>query len=67
MEKINNITPGEILLEEFLIPLKISAYRLSKDTGMPATRVFKRPSFYKSYNMDRSFIAFNFLIILIIN
>ena len=39
MEKINNITPGEILLEEFLKPLKISAYRLSKDTGMPATRI----------------------------
>ncbi len=39
MEKLNNITPGEILLEEFLKPLKISAYRLSKDTGMPATRV----------------------------
>jgi antitoxin HigA-1 len=39
MKKINNITPGEILLEEFLKPLKISAYRLSKDTGMPATRV----------------------------
>ncbi|OFW62713.1 MAG: addiction module antidote protein, HigA family [Actinobacteria bacterium RBG_19FT_COMBO_36_27] len=39
MEKINNIIPGEILLEEFLKPLKISAYRLSKDTGMPATRV----------------------------
>ena len=39
MKKIINITPGEILLEEFLKPLKISAYRLSKDTGMPATRV----------------------------
>ena len=39
MEKINNITPGEILLEEFLKPLKITAYRLAKDTGMPATRV----------------------------
>ncbi|MCL5772296.1 MAG: addiction module antidote protein, HigA family, partial [Actinobacteria bacterium] len=26
MEKIINITPGEILLEEFLKPLKISAY-----------------------------------------
>ncbi|MCL4385283.1 MAG: HigA family addiction module antitoxin [Cyanobacteria bacterium] len=39
MEKIINITPGEILLEEFLKPLKISAYRLAKDTGMPATRV----------------------------
>jgi addiction module HigA family antidote len=39
MEKIINIAPGEILLEEFLKPLKISAYKLSKDTGMPATRV----------------------------
>lgn len=39
MEKINTITPGEILLEEFIKPLKISAYRLAKDTGMPATRV----------------------------
>ena len=39
MNKIENITPGEILLEEFLKPLNISAYRLSKDTKMPATRV----------------------------
>jgi addiction module HigA family antidote len=39
MNKITNITPGEILLEEFLKPLKITAYRLSKDTEMPATRV----------------------------
>ena len=39
MKKIDNITPGEILLEEFLKPLDISAYRLSKDTGMPATRI----------------------------
>ncbi|MBN2073447.1 MAG: HigA family addiction module antidote protein [Actinobacteria bacterium] len=39
MGKIKNITPGEILLEEFLKPLKISAYRLARDTGMPATRI----------------------------
>lgn len=39
MERIPNITPGEILLEEFLEPMNISAYRLAKDTGMPATRV----------------------------
>lgn len=39
MNKIENITPGEILSEEFLSPLNISAYRLSKDTGMPATRI----------------------------
>lgn len=39
MRKIKNITAGEILLEEFLKPLEITAYRLSKDTGMPASRV----------------------------
>ena len=39
MKKIENITPGEILFEEFLKPLNITAYRLSKDTGMPATRI----------------------------
>lgn len=39
MEKLRNITPGEILLEEFLIPLEISQYRLSKDLDIPQTRV----------------------------
>ena len=39
MNKIENIIPGEILLEDFLKPLNISACRLSKDTGMPATRI----------------------------
>jgi len=39
MEKLNNIHPGEILLEEFLIPLKISAYKLSKEINIPQTRV----------------------------
>lgn len=39
MKKIKNIHPGEILLEEFLSPLCISAYKLSKDVGIPQTRV----------------------------
>lgn len=39
MEKLRNITPGEILLEEFLIPLGISQYRLSKDLEIPQTRI----------------------------
>jgi addiction module HigA family antidote len=39
MERIPSITPGEILLEEFLRPMNISAYRLAKDTNIPATRV----------------------------
>jgi addiction module HigA family antidote len=38
MEKLKNIHPGEILLEEFLLPLGISAYKLSKDIGIPQTR-----------------------------
>ena len=38
MEKLLNIHPGEILLEEFLKPMNISAYRLSKDIGIPQTR-----------------------------
>ncbi len=39
MKKLKNIHPGEILLEEFLLPLNISAYRLSKDIGIPQTRI----------------------------
>lgn len=39
MRKLKNIHPGEILLEEFLLPLEISAYKLSKDIGIPQTRV----------------------------
>jgi addiction module HigA family antidote len=39
MNKLPNIHPGEILNEEFLQPLEISAYRLSKDTEIPQTRI----------------------------
>ena len=39
MNHLKNIHPGEILLEEFLKPLNISAYRLSKETFIPQTRI----------------------------
>jgi addiction module HigA family antidote len=39
MEKLNNIHPGEILLEEFLKPMEVSAYRLAKETFLPRTRI----------------------------
>jgi addiction module HigA family antidote len=39
MERLENIHPGEILLEEFLKPMEISAYKLSKDTEIPQTRI----------------------------
>ncbi len=38
METFANVHPGEILSEEFLKPMNISAYRLSKDIGIPQTR-----------------------------
>lgn len=38
MSKLANIHPGEILLEEFLKPMEITAYRLSKSIGIPQTR-----------------------------
>lgn len=39
MEKLPNVHPGEILAEEFLKPLGISAYRLAKDLQVPQTRI----------------------------
>lgn len=39
MDKLKNITPGEILLEEFLIPMNITQYRLSKELEIPQTRI----------------------------
>lgn len=39
MRKIGNIHPGEILLEEFLKPMGITAYRLSKETKIDQTRI----------------------------
>ena len=39
MKKLKNIHPGEILQEEFLLPLRLSAYKLSKDVRIPQTRV----------------------------
>ena len=39
MNKLPNIHPGEILVEEFLKPMDISSYRLSKEIGIPQTRI----------------------------
>lgn len=39
MEKLINIHPGEVLKEEFLVPLEITAYRLAKEIFIPQTRI----------------------------
>lgn len=39
MRTIHYSKPGEILLEEFLKPMNISAYRLAKDIGVSQMRI----------------------------
>src|SRR5271155_2746049 len=39
MRKVNPITPGELLREEFLVPMGLSQYRLAKEVGVPAQRI----------------------------
>lgn len=39
MHRPDPVTPGELLLEEFLTPLGISQYRLAKEISVPAQRI----------------------------
>ena len=39
MARLAPITPGELLLEEFLKPMGISRYRLAKEIDVPAQRI----------------------------
>jgi len=39
MRKLKNIHPGEILKEEFLDPMGVTVYRLSRETGLSQTRL----------------------------
>jgi len=39
MRDLKPVTPGELLVEEFLKPMDISQYRLAKEIGVPAQRI----------------------------
>ena len=39
MSKLNPVTPGELLQEEFLKPMGLSQYRLAKEIDVPAQRI----------------------------
>ncbi|MFN8279248.1 MAG: HigA family addiction module antitoxin [Saprospiraceae bacterium] len=39
MASLKNIHPGEVLLEEFLIPMEITAYKLAQAIQVPQTRI----------------------------
>lgn len=50
--RLPNIHPGEILQLEFLEPMNISAYRLSKDVGVTQTRISEILSGKRSITAD---------------
>ncbi len=39
MDKLAPVSPGELLMEEFLIPMGITRYRLAKEIGVPPQRI----------------------------
>jgi addiction module HigA family antidote len=39
MVRLRPVTPGELLLEEFLIPMGLTKYRVAKEIGVPAQRI----------------------------
>jgi addiction module HigA family antidote len=39
MAPLKPVTPGELLLEEFLKPMALTQYRVAKETGVPAQRI----------------------------
>ena len=39
MSKLNPVTPGELLSEEFLKPMGLSQYRVAKEISVPAQRI----------------------------
>ena len=51
-KKLNPITPGELLNEEFLIPMGITKYRLAKEIGVPAQRIGEIVSGKRSVTAD---------------
>lgn len=52
MNRLKPITPGEILLEEFLKPMGVSQYRLAKEIDVPAQRISKIVSGKRSITAD---------------
>lgn len=52
MDKLKNITPGEILKEEFLIPMNVSAEKLAEETGISLTSIKSIARGQKSITVD---------------
>jgi len=55
MEQPTNIHPGEILKEEFLIPMNLSAYKLAMGIGVQQTRISQISKGSRSITADTAF------------
>ena len=56
MKMLPNIHPGEILKEEFLDPMGVSAYKLSKETGLSETRISQIINGKRSITAETAYI-----------
>ena len=52
MRMLEPVTPGELLLEEFLVPMGLSQYRVAKEIGVPAQRIGEIVSRKRSVTAD---------------
>jgi addiction module HigA family antidote len=55
MTKLNPVHPGEILTEEFLVPLGITRHKLAIDLGIPASRIDQIAKGKRSITADTAF------------
>ena len=60
MAKLNPVTPGELLLEEFLKPMDISQYRLAKEVGVPPQRIGEIVAGKRTITADTDLRLFRF-------
>lgn len=55
MGKLKPVTPGELLLEEFLIPMGLTQYHLAKEVGVPAQRIGEIVASKRAITTDTDF------------
>ena len=60
-EKINPVSPGELLYEEFMKPMGITKYRLAKEIRVPAGRIGEIISGKRSISVDTDLRLCRFL------
>ena len=52
MRKLNPVIPGQLLKEEFLVPMGLSQYRLAKEIGVPAQRIGQIVAGKRAFSAD---------------